>query len=214
LDTHKWNLAERAIQTFKSHFIAILAGVDPTFTMNLWDHLVPQAVLTLNLLGQSNVATTMSAYQHVNGPFDYNKMPIVPLGCAVQMHKSTNRRRTWDPHSLSGWYLGTLPEHYWCHNIFCRKTQSEQISNTVFFQHCYITRPVVTLDDQIIKAVSDLKLAILQRISVKGGEEMETLQKLNDILNNVKSSEVAVKKVTFSESIPESRVGKRGGNLQ
>ena len=43
---------------------------------------------------------------------------------------------------------------------------------------------------------------------------MEIFQKLNDILNNVKSSEVAVKKVTFRKSIPESRVGKCGGNLQ
>ena len=90
-DTHRHNLAERAIQTFKSHFIAILAGVDPTFPMNLWDRLVPQSVVTLNLLCQSNVATTMSAYQHVNGPFDYNKMPLAPLGCAVQMHESTSR---------------------------------------------------------------------------------------------------------------------------
>ena len=48
-DTHRRNLAERAIQTFKSHFIAILAGVDPTFPMSLWDRLLPQAVLTLNL---------------------------------------------------------------------------------------------------------------------------------------------------------------------
>ena len=90
-DTHQQSLAERAIQTFKSHFIAILAGVDPTFPMNLWDHLVPQTVVTLNQSRQSNVATTMSAYQHVNGPFDYNKMPLAPLGCAVQMHESTSR---------------------------------------------------------------------------------------------------------------------------
>jgi hypothetical protein len=49
-DTHRQNLAERAIQTFKSHFISILAGVDPAFPMSLWDRLLPQAVLTLNLL--------------------------------------------------------------------------------------------------------------------------------------------------------------------
>jgi hypothetical protein len=34
-DTHHRNLVERAIQTFKSHFIAILAGVNPSFSMNL-----------------------------------------------------------------------------------------------------------------------------------------------------------------------------------
>jgi hypothetical protein len=119
LDTHQWNLAERAIQTFKNHYIAILAGVDPTFPMNLCDCLVPQAVLALNLLRQSNVVTTMSAYQHVNGAFDYNKVLLAPLGWAVQMHESTNRQRTWDLHSLSRWYLGTSPKHYRCHQIFC-----------------------------------------------------------------------------------------------
>jgi hypothetical protein len=36
-DTHHRNLAERAIQTFKSHFIAIFAGIDPSFPMSLWD---------------------------------------------------------------------------------------------------------------------------------------------------------------------------------
>jgi len=111
-DTHRRNLAERAIQTFKSHFIAILAGVDPSFPMNLWDRLVPQAVLTLNLLRQANVAPTVSAYAYVNGPFDFNRIPLAPLGCAVQIHESPGRRRTWDPRSLNGWYLGTSTEHY------------------------------------------------------------------------------------------------------
>ena len=35
LDTHRHNLAERAIQTFKSHFIAILSEVDESFPMPL-----------------------------------------------------------------------------------------------------------------------------------------------------------------------------------
>jgi len=43
-DTHRRNHAERAIQTFKSHFISILAGVDPSFPMNLWDRLIPQTL--------------------------------------------------------------------------------------------------------------------------------------------------------------------------
>ncbi len=156
----------------------------------------------------------MSVYQHVNGAFDYIKMPLAPLGCAVQMHESTNRWRTRDPHSLSRWYLGTSPKHYQCHQISCQMTQSKRILDMVFFQHRYITRPVTTPDDQIIKAVGDLKSALWQRINAKGGEDMEVLQKLNDSLNNVKSSEVAVKKVTFSESIHEPRVSGCRGDMQ
>jgi hypothetical protein len=52
-DTHCSNLAERAIQTFKAHFISILSGVDQSFPMELWDRLIPQTVLTLNLLHQA-----------------------------------------------------------------------------------------------------------------------------------------------------------------
>ncbi len=90
-DTHRQNLAEQAIQTFKSHFLAILAGVNPSFPMMLWDRLVPQAVLTLNLLRQAKADPKMSVYEFVHGKMDYNKMPLAPLGCAVQIHKSTNR---------------------------------------------------------------------------------------------------------------------------
>ena len=69
-DTHRRNIAERAIQTFKNHFIPILAGVDPRFPMSLWTKLVPQAVLTLNLVRPSNVCPNVSAYAFMHGQFD------------------------------------------------------------------------------------------------------------------------------------------------
>mgnify|MGYP003846118773 CR=1 FL=1 len=83
-NNHRRNLAERAIQTFKNHFKAILAGVDDNFPMHLWDRLLPQTILTLNLLRQAHVTPTVSAYHYVHGPFDYNKMPLAPLGWDVQ----------------------------------------------------------------------------------------------------------------------------------
>ncbi len=52
-DVHRRNHAERAIRMFKAHFLTILASVDPTFPLHLWDLLLPQAELTLNLLRQS-----------------------------------------------------------------------------------------------------------------------------------------------------------------
>ena len=48
--THRANSAERAIQTFKAHFIAGLSSLDPDFPVSEWDRLLPQAFLTLNLL--------------------------------------------------------------------------------------------------------------------------------------------------------------------
>jgi hypothetical protein len=49
-DMHCCNCAERKIWTFKDHFLSILTRVDPSLPPYLWDLLLPQAELTLNLL--------------------------------------------------------------------------------------------------------------------------------------------------------------------
>ena len=71
-DQHRRNAAERAIQIFKGHFISILAGVLDDFPINQWDELLPQTILTLNLLRHANIAPNISAYAYHHCSFDYN----------------------------------------------------------------------------------------------------------------------------------------------
>ena len=47
---HHVNSAKRAIRTFKNHLVAILASLDTNYPLSEWDRLLPQSVLTLNLL--------------------------------------------------------------------------------------------------------------------------------------------------------------------
>jgi hypothetical protein len=61
---HRLNAAERAISTFKEHFVAGLSSVDPSFPMHLWDRLLPQAEITLNLLWTSRLHPQLSAAAH------------------------------------------------------------------------------------------------------------------------------------------------------
>ena len=56
------NPAERAIQLFKSHFTSILCGTYPAFPINLWNKILPQAMMTLNLLRTSRLNPKLSAY--------------------------------------------------------------------------------------------------------------------------------------------------------
>ena len=58
---HRRNAAERAIRTFKDHFISILCGTDPDFPIYLWDRLLPQTLLTLNLMRASRINPSISA---------------------------------------------------------------------------------------------------------------------------------------------------------
>ena len=55
---HRTNAAVSAIATYKDDLIAGLSSCDPSFPLHLWDRLVPQATLTLNLLRPSRINPT------------------------------------------------------------------------------------------------------------------------------------------------------------
>lgn len=90
---HRRNAAERAISTFKDHFIAVLASTDKLFPMHLWDRLIPQSILTLNLMRQSRLNPRLSAEAQLNGAFDFNKTPLAPPGTRVIVHEKPSVRQ-------------------------------------------------------------------------------------------------------------------------
>ena len=57
------------------------------FPLQLWDRLIEQTNLTLNLLRQSRLNPKMSAEAMMNDPFDFNRTPIAPLGTKVLVHE-------------------------------------------------------------------------------------------------------------------------------
>ena len=102
---HRRNIAEKAIHTFKHHFIAILYGTDETFPMRLWCRLLEQAEHTLNMLRPSRITPKVSAYAYLYEMYRYNANPFAPLGCKVEMYEMPSVRETWAPHIVSGFYI-------------------------------------------------------------------------------------------------------------
>ncbi len=82
---HRRNAAKVAIRNFKAHFLSVLAGVANDFPPNLWDRLLPQTKIMINLIQQSNATPNFLAYAHLSRPFVYNKMPLAPMGCEAQV---------------------------------------------------------------------------------------------------------------------------------
>ena len=66
-DMNRRNAAERAIRSFKAHFLAILSGVASDFPRNLWDLLLPQTEMTLNMLRQAASDPAISAWDFFSG---------------------------------------------------------------------------------------------------------------------------------------------------
>ena len=113
-DMHRRNAAERMIQTFKAHFISILAGVSSTFPNFLWDKLLPQTELTLNLLHESNIAPAISAWEHFNGPFNFDANTLAPLGSPITIHTKPGTCRSWEFRVRKGFTIGPALKHYRC----------------------------------------------------------------------------------------------------
>ena len=92
---HRRNAAERAIRTFKAHFLSILYGIENTFPKNLWGLLLPQIELTLNMLIQSTLNLNISSWEYFQGPFYYKNTPLGPLVCPVMIHQKTYNCKSW-----------------------------------------------------------------------------------------------------------------------
>jgi hypothetical protein len=83
---HCHNAAERAIRIFKEHFVAGISSVDPTFPLHLWDRLLPQVDITLNLLRTSRLHLQLSTPVHFHDLVDCDKTAFSPPGCKIIAH--------------------------------------------------------------------------------------------------------------------------------
>ena len=103
--THRRNAAEHAIRTFKDHFITGLASAHKQFPLHLWDRLLPQAELTLNLLRPSRINLKLSANMRLKDVFNFDVMPLAPPSTKVLIHDKASMRASCAPHGSLGWYV-------------------------------------------------------------------------------------------------------------
>jgi hypothetical protein len=96
------NAAERSIQTFRRHFLSLLATTHPSRPINHWPALLPQAELTLNLLRpaptfQLSLPTTASiahpttfshTRSHHAAPSSYSTTLVRKLGTTLDLSAS------------------------------------------------------------------------------------------------------------------------------
>jgi hypothetical protein len=98
---HRRNSAERAIRTWKNHFVAGICSTNTAFPLHLWDRLIDQATITLNLLRPARRNPKMSAHQMLNGTFDYNRTPMAPPGTKIVVNEKNQPNDALGTHTAS-----------------------------------------------------------------------------------------------------------------
>jgi len=189
-NVHRRNLAERAIQTFKAHFLSILAGLSKAFPNYLWDKLLPQTELTLNLLRQSTIAPDMSAWEFYNkAPFNFDATPIGPCGCPVIIHNKPNKRASWAFRGRDGFNIGPALSHYRCFEVVDSDTKALVISDTVEFRHDYLAPPSISYEDRVLHAINFLSTTINEATNDSINSQLIAIDKLREIFSKWKLNE-------------------------
>ena len=94
-----------------------------------------------------------SAYETLEGPYDWNRYPLAPHGTRAIIYEDSNSRASWAPHGLDLWYLGPSKDHYWCHIYYVLETKGYRVSGSaeLFPQYC---RELTYSPDSHIKELS------------------------------------------------------------
>jgi hypothetical protein len=214
LGNHRANAAERAIRTFKEHFISILCGTDETFPLKLWDKLVPQAVLTLNLLRQSRINPKQSAHSQIHGPYDFNRTPIAPMGYRVLVHVKPDKRGTWDPKAEDGYYIGPAPNHYRCYKVYITDSEATRITDTITWVPGKVGIPSMSPSDEVIAAIGNVEKAMNNipnenPLAIQKAQKLQALQQLSELFypQSKDAGEMRVVAEGATENAGEMRVG-------
>eukprot|EP00957_Ditylum_brightwellii_P105401 8035240-Ditylum_brightwellii.AAC.1 len=109
---HHQNAAEKAIQTWKNHFLAGLASLPMDFPIIHWCRLIPQEIITLNLLRPCRQNTVLSAHAAIHGSYAFKATLMAHPGTKVYIHIKPHKRASWGFKAEDAWYVGPAMEHF------------------------------------------------------------------------------------------------------
>jgi hypothetical protein len=152
------NAAERSIQTFRRHFLSLLATTHPSFPINHWPTLLPQAELTLNLQRPYADLPSISAYNGIyRAPYGFLSHPIAPCGTLIVLHNT--RRETWHNFGLIDFYLGPALKHYRSYNCLVSDSDSYRVCDNIILYPAPLVLPGASRFDQLLALTERLTLA-------------------------------------------------------
>jgi len=158
--SHRTNIAERAVQTFKNHFISNLHGCDTTFPGAQWCRLIPQCEMTLNMLRRSRINPKLSAYTQTFGIHNYNQNPLAPLGTKTFVHERPEQRRSHADHGKIGYVIGPAMHHYRHLEFYIPASRGVRKSDTYVFLPTKFELPASAAADRMTIALEELTNAI------------------------------------------------------
>jgi hypothetical protein len=99
----------------------------------------------------------MSAYETLEGLYDWNCFPLAPLKTKAIIYTDADTRASWAPHGVDVWMLGPSKDHYQCCLYYVPETPGYCVSGSadLFPQHCI--KPMFTPVTHVTELADELQ---------------------------------------------------------
>ena len=137
--------------------------------------------------------SSISAYEDMEGAFDWNRTPLAPLGSKAVVIVEADERPSWGNHARDAIYVGCAPLNYRLKEFYMCDTHGFVTAvGKIYPAHC--RTPAISEDDLTIGAAAELietTKGTIPATATKKLRHTETLKKLVAILENREPPRVA-----------------------
>jgi hypothetical protein len=139
----------------------MMASADPSFPLYLWDEIMVQAEITVNILHPYADNHHMSAYEGIMGKkYDFMAHPFAPIGTAVLIYETPDQRESFANHGVKGFYIGPVLNSYRSFRVYVTHLRSFRETNTLAWFPKPFKMPGSDKTEQLLVAIKELELSV------------------------------------------------------
>jgi hypothetical protein len=170
---HSANAAEPAAKSIKYHIFSCIVIMDASCPIQLWSEMIPQMQDTLNMLRTSRNNNKLTAYEKIKGAFDWNRVPMAPLGNKCVVYVTLDIRNTYAPHCDKAYTVERAPNHHQLLKCYVPTTMGYRISGTYHPDPSYWMFPAVSEQNMTVSAATDLLVAFQKFIPTLAADKQK-----------------------------------------
>ena len=176
------NRAERIMNIVKPVIIGAIAGTNRDFPIKLWDKLLPQCEIVMNLLRPSFKDANISCYGAFYGAYDFMKHPMAPPGVMVMYYHHAKERTSWGHRSKMGFYVGPALFHFQCFTVVDKITKKAHVTDTLAFHPERVIMPGSNKIELLTSALKQLTDILKYKNDPKNEDHIQSNQLIESLL--------------------------------
>ena len=156
------------------------------------------------MLRRSRINPKLSAYAQLFRIFDYNEMPLAPIGTKTFIHERSNQQRTFADHGKNAFIIVLAMHHYHELTFYIPSTRGTRITDTYMLIPSKYKLPANVAADRATTALEEFTAAIKKPATKQIPFKTTSINKAIEALTAILSPKIVT---TTKNTVVLPRVG-------